>query len=512
MRRFSTFSLQQKITALILAASCIVLFLSSTIFFGSQLITNKRLTIGELDAVADIIGNNVTAALVFDDKESAEETLAALRAKPGIVSARIYRTDGTIFAEYVAEAPADGSAEGQAGDRREGRAAAGLALGSKGYDFDIFGGYVDLSAPIRLDGEVIGTLFITSDLRQMYSIIDAYLVLAGLVILFLIVIAFFIAARLQKIVSEPVLHLLDTMQSVAVNQDYSVRASKFGTDELGELAEGFNAMLGKIQSHDRDLRAAWQEADAASRSKSEFLANMSHELRTPLNAIIGFSEVIKGELLGPLGTDRYRYYAQDIFESGHHLLEVISDILDISKVEAGEFELQEEETDVRALIDQSVRLVRDRAEAANLALVVDIEANLPHLRLDQRLIKQSLINLLSNAVKFSRNDDRITVRAATGSDGWLILSVTDTGIGIAEADIAKILQPFSQVESAFSRSHEGTGLGLPLAKSFVEAHGGVLEIRSTLGEGTAVAMRFPPERVIRLRDRISTPFSQTAGR
>jgi signal transduction histidine kinase len=255
-------------------------------------------------------------------------------------------------------------------------------------------------------------------------------------------------------------------------------------------------MLAEIQAHDLELRAAWHEADAASHAKTEFLANMSHELRTPLNAIIGFSEIIKLEMLGPLGTGRYRHYAQDIFDSGNHLLAVISDILDISKVEAGEFELYAEPTDLAEIVEQSLRLVRERAEAAGIGIDVTIDASLPQLLLDQRLIKQCLINLLSNAIKFSPEDGRVAVQAARGAEGSVLLSVADSGIGIAEDDIPSVLQPFSQVENAFSRRHEGTGLGLPLAKSFIEAHGGRLEIDSTVGHGTRVTLHIPPQRAI----------------
>jgi signal transduction histidine kinase len=292
------------------------------------------------------------------------------------------------------------------------------------------------------------------------------------VVFLLIAIAFVLASRIQKVVTEPVLGLLETMQAVSSGQDYTIRARKHADDELGQVSDGFNRMLAEIQAHDIELRAAWHEADTASRAKTEFLANMSHELRTPLNAIIGFSEIIKTEMLGSLGTARYRHYAQDIFDSGHHLLAVIGDILDISKVEAGEFELHPEPSDLEEIVEQSLPLVRARAEAAGIRIDVTIDPDLPQLLVDQRLIKQSLINLLSNAIKFSPENGSVAVCATCGPEGAVRLTVADRGIGIAEDDIPSVLQPFSQVESAFSRSHEGTGLGLPLAKSFIEAHGG----------------------------------------
>jgi len=350
---------------------------------------------------------------------------------------------------------------------------------------------IDLRMPILLDGETIAALHLRADLAQMYDIIDAYLVLAAFVVFLLIAVAFVMASRIQKVVTEPVLGLLATMQAVSSEQDYTIRARKHADDELGQVSDGFNRMIAEIQAHDLELRAAWHEADAASRAKTEFLANMSHELRTPLNAIIGFSEIIKLEMLGPLGTGRYRHYAQDIFDSGNHLLAVIGDMLDISKVEAGEFELHAEPTELEEIVEQSLRLVRERAEAAAIRIDLAIGRDLPQLLLDQRLIKQSLINLLSNAIKFSPEGGRVAVQAARGPDGAVLLSVADSGIGIAEDDIPSVLQPFSQVESAFSRSHEGTGLGLPLAKSFIEAHGGRLEIDSTVGHGTRVTLHIP---------------------
>ncbi len=504
MRLLRSLTLRQKITALILGTSSVVLLLSSAIFVSSQVLTYKRLTIGELGAMADVISSNVSAAVLFDDQDSAEETLSALRVKPGIQLARIYLPDGSLFAAYAAV-----GSQGAAALDLPGQAIPGsrdrLFANERGYNLRVLAGYLDLHVPVRLDGDVIGTVFIRSDLSQLYDIIDAFLALAGLTFLFLLGIAFLIAARLQKVISRPVLNLLQTMHAVSAKQDYSVRAEKLGEDELGQLTEGFNAMLAQIQANHDGLRTAWHEAEAASRAKTEFLANMSHELRTPLNAIIGFSEVIKSEMLGALGVERYRYYAQDIYDSGHHLLAVINDILDISKVEAGEFELNEEETDLAYIVEQSLRLVRERATNQRLDLIVELDPELPHVLVDQRLIKQSLINLLSNAVKFTPGPGRVSVGAKIDADGSLTLSVTDTGIGIAEEDIAKVLQPFNQVESAFSRSHEGTGLGLSLAKSFLEVQGGGLEIASRVGEGTTVTLRLPAQRLLHPPGRLATP-------
>lgn len=244
------------------------------------------------------------------------------------------------------------------------------------------------------------------------------------------------------------------------------------------------------------LRAARDHADAVNRSKTEFLANMSHELRTPLNAIIGFSETINRELFGPIGNERYREYAQDIHHSGVHLLNVINDILDLSKIEAGHFDLYEEEVDLDDVFGSTAIILRARAEQAGVTLKYNAEMSGEfEIYADARAIKQVLINLISNAVKFSDEGDVVHIGASVQDEVFRIF-VRDEGIGMALEDIPRALAPFTQVDGSLSRSHEGTGLGLPLAMRLVELHGGELVIESARGEGTSVYMDLPLSRLL----------------
>ena len=242
------------------------------------------------------------------------------------------------------------------------------------------------------------------------------------------------------------------------------------------------------------LLKAKEEAEHANQVKSRFLANMSHELRTPLNAIIGFSQIIKDGLMGP-GKPIYADYAHDIFHAGEHLLQIINNLLDISKIEAGKTELREELVDPAAIVHDSIAAIRVQATDKHLELATDIPPNTPLIRADTVRLRQILINLVSNAVKFTEAGYvkvSITFDAASGFS----FAVADTGIGMTPEEIETALEPFGQVDNAISKKYAGTGLGLPLAKTLAMLHGGRLEIASVKGTGTTIAVRLPPERIV----------------
>jgi PAS domain S-box-containing protein len=263
-----------------------------------------------------------------------------------------------------------------------------------------------------------------------------------------------------------------------------------------ELACIFARDISERKQAEADLRLAMNKVKAADRAKSEFLSTMSHELRTPLNAILGFAEIIEIEMFGPLGSPRYVSCASDIQLSARHLLGLINGVLDLSKADAGHLTLEEEEVELGEIFDQSLRLFREKASQQGVSLKMADRPEPPLLLADGRILRQIVINLVSNALKFTPEGGRILVSAEFGPGGGCTIWVEDTGCGISEDDLAVVTEPFVQVENAFTRRHEGTGLGLALVKKYIALHGGHLDIESAVGRGTRIAVIFPPERVI----------------
>jgi signal transduction histidine kinase len=277
-----------------------------------------------------------------------------------------------------------------------------------------------------------------------------------------------------------------------VDHHLATRASG-EAERLRAHVEALEKTQRELEATSVDLTAALVKADAANQAKSQFLAAMSHELRTPLNAVIGFSEMLKMEVFGPLGSARYCDYARDIHGSGKHLLALINDILDLSRLDAGRADLVEE--DVDDLIASTLRMMQGQAAEVGVSVSCEIEMRLPMIHADKRRIGQVLINLLSNAVKFTPSGGKIKVSAFHAA-GEVAISVMDTGIGMALDDIPKAFELFRQVDSQLSRKYEGTGLGLPLARQLMELHGGRLVLENKVNVGTTVTIFLPAERVV----------------
>jgi signal transduction histidine kinase len=301
---------------------------------------------------------------------------------------------------------------------------------------------------------------------------------------------------LARYIARPVVAVAEAASEVAAGGLHTrVEESIYGPMELRVLAKSFNHMVTGLEQREAGLLAAKDVAESANRSKSEFLANISHELRTPLNAVIGFSDLMRNEIHGPLGSEKYNDYLNDIHGSGSHLLDIINDVLDMSKAEAGRMDIEEEEFDLGAALQACTRMVSERAAVGGIQVECLTTDDLPNLFADGRLVRQIVLNLLTNAIKFTGDGGEVVLEALVDDAGDCRISVADTGIGIAPEFLDSIMQPFVQVDSGMDRKYQGTGLGLSLVKSMAELHDAKVDIESTPGVGTTIFVRFPAERV-----------------
>jgi len=471
MRLLRQTSIRHKLMLTTMFISTAALLVVSLAYATYDMLAFRRTMTRNLSTLAQIIGTNSTAALVFDDPIAAEETLVALNAEPHIVASVLYASDGTVFAQYIRDSKQAEFSPPQPEETSHRFEAAHLRL----------------FRPILRDGEKIGTIYLLSGLQDMYARLLRTLGISALAIVAALSFGFFLWSRLQQVI-EPILHLAQTARFVSENKDYTVRAVKHSDDEVGMLTDDFNDMLEQIEA-DLALRAAKEGAEAASQAKSEFLANMSHELRTPLNAIIGFSEVLLDKMFGDLN-DKQEEYLHDIFTSGQHLLSLINDILDLAKIEAGKIELEPGVFDLREVLHGSLVMVRERAQLHDMSLSIEIADDIDTAVGDERKVKQILFNLLFNAVKFTPDGGQVGMTAHTaGSE--VRIAVWDTGIGIAPDDQERIFEAFQQVGGGLTAKAEGTGLGLALTRKLVELHGGTLSVQSALEQGSTFTFTLP---------------------
>jgi signal transduction histidine kinase/DNA-binding response OmpR family regulator len=483
-----------------------VLSLASGAFIAHELLTFRHRMVTDLITLAEIIGTNSSGGLIFDDNHVVNENIAALRAKPHIISAQIFKGDGQLFASYdnannhtIPLTKYSHLKDYYFAHRKAQENPSQQIEDNYFFEHD----YVEVYKKIIYDGEQIGTARIVSDLAEFYQRLELGMAIVVGVMLVSLLLAFVLASRLQLVISAPIYRLLNTMRLVSEAKNYSIREKKMGNDELGSLVDGFNGMLSQIEARDRELNQyhyhleekvaqrtlelaeARDQALAANKAKSIFLANMSHEIRTPMNAVLGYAQILQRDT--QLNKEQ-RKSLQIIENSGNHLLGLINDILDISKIEAGAMELRQENFYLNELIDVIAAMFKVRCEQKHLEWHVfsDIEDN-TLIYADQGKLRQILINLLGNAVKFTEKGE-VTLRVVLQPDSpeMYRIDILDTGRGIPKADQKNIFEPFQQEKAGFDKG--GTGLGLAITKRQVELMGGTLLVESELGQGSCFSV------------------------
>ncbi|PYL74671.1 MAG: hypothetical protein DMF27_14015 [Verrucomicrobia bacterium] len=493
MPAFRQTTIKRKLIALIMLTSSVALLVAFALMIVSDYVSFRSGMVRDLRTLADVMGTSASSALDFDDEEFATKTLAGLIATPNITTAAIYTEDGKVLASYLRDKQSEPPPDKPGPD----------GYGFKNAYFTFFRpGYLNLFHPIRRGGERIGSIYLQYSLQEMNARLTRYAGLAGAIVLGAALIAFLFSSRLQRIISGPILSLAHTAKIVSEQKNYSVRAEKRTDDEIGFLIDRFNEMLGQIEEHEKEIQEvneqlvqSEQRARAATQAKSHFLANMSHELRTPLNAIIGYSEMLQEEAQDS-GQESFIPDLKKINRSGRHLLDLINDVLDLSKIEAGKMELYLETFDISNLLEDVSTTVQLLVQKNSNVLEVRCPANLGAMRADMTKVRQSLFNLLSNASKFTKNG-KITLEAArenspTKSD-WIVFRVSDTGIGMTPEQQEHVFEAFSQADASTARDFGGTGLGLTITKTFCRMMGGDVALTSKPGEGTTFIIRLPTE-------------------
>ncbi len=504
-------SLSTKLRVVVLASTFVALVVALAAMIAYDLVTAHRALVGTVASQAELLGRASADDLASGDARGTRETLAMLRLQPGIRSAALYDTQGRLVARYDADG-ANAARPESATDEP-----GGLAI----------------RRPIVDEGRTVGTVYVRArdDFRDR---IASYTAIALVIALLTLAATWLVSSWLQAIVTRPILDVAGIARDVVQQRDYSRRARKLSEDEVGELVDAFNGMLAEIErrraeqdaaaqdkdrevaerrhaqaevmrlneelerrvqertaqleASNRDLSAATREAEAANRAKSEFLSNMSHELRTPLNAIIGFGQLLAhDDPRAAAGADaataaRNRGFVSHIVDAGNHLLKLINEILNLAQIEAGKLSMSLEPVEVHEVLEECHALTRTASAQRGIRLLFPLESGL-RVNADRTRLKQVLLNLLSNAVKYNRDHGAVIVECAPGDEGFVRLTIQDTGQGMTPDELRTLFQPFNRLGRDGS-GIEGSGIGLMLTKRLVELMGGMIGVHSTPGSGS----------------------------
>jgi signal transduction histidine kinase/DNA-binding response OmpR family regulator/HPt (histidine-containing phosphotransfer) domain-containing protein len=500
---FSDLPITKKLMWIMHGATLLAVLFASAFFGASEAFSYRKATLDQIATLGGVIGTNSTAAITFEDSDLANQVLESLTANQAVMSASIFLPSGELFSTYVAS----NATQATAGPVTDGIESLLEAATASGIEKQKFAGlkYLDVVSPILFDAEVIGYLHLRTSLGAFVSTLQRIAVVAFIVMLLAVFVAYILSSRLQSAVSFPILHLSGLMRRVSEDQDYSLRAKPSSGDEIGALMVGFNDMLEQINLRDEKLAFANQElseafdetlrakesAELASSAKSNFLARMSHEIRTPMNGVLGMTELLlSSDLAGSK-----RKFAETIQQSGESLLAVINDILDFSKVEAGKLTLEASDFDVCETVEGIVDLLYTRAQQKGVGLIGAISPDVTSLvHGDAIRLRQVLMNLVGNAVKFTTAGDIIVglrqQRSASG-EPELHFFVRDSGIGIAPQQLGLIFDSFAQADISTTRQYGGTGLGLAISKQLVELMGGNITVKSEVGKGSIFSFSIP---------------------